>query len=235
MKRLIGSSAMQWPARLALGGLVSVTLAASCDDKREEPATITRLTADGHVIMDSTPPHPALKYSLDGEKYGKWVVAQRALDSIPNLTVPTRVSLGNFTEDDVDAAADWLDDHEQARAAFRRADISAKDYVRTSVALEQLVATMSASPPVRLIGVPPENVAFISRQAGFRETFDARRVRVVGSAGDDADSDSDSESDSGARAAGARDVDSDSDGRNGKAKAKGRGKAKGKNGNGNGR
>lgn len=220
------SAAIRWSARFGLAGLVGVTMAASCDSKREEPATITRLTADGHVIVDSTPARPALNYSLDGEKYSKWLVAQRALDSIPDLTVPTRVSLANFTEDDVENAADWLDDHEGAKVAFRRADISAKDYVRTSVALEQLVATMGASPTVRLTGVPPENTEFISRQTGFRESFDTRRVRVVGDANDDSDSDGDS--DSGARAAGGRQVDSDSDGRNGKGKAKGRGKAKAK-------
>ncbi|MEO5569242.1 MAG: hypothetical protein ABIR92_12165, partial [Gemmatimonadaceae bacterium] len=207
--------------------LTCMTMAGSCDSKREDPATITRLTADGNVIVDSTPAQ-ALKYSLDGEKYGKWVVAQRELDAIPNLSIPTRVSLNRFTDDDVKYSADWLDNHDRARLALKSADISARDYVLTSVALEQLVASMRTSGPIRFRELPPGNAEFIGQQSGFRQTFDARRVRVVGDGtGDARDSDA---RDSDGKDSDAKDSDGkDSDGKDSDARKGKRGKAKGKN------
>lgn len=213
MNQTIRGPLASWPARLAVLALVGTTLGAVCGERGAD-GTVKHLTADGAVVVDSTEAYRGLDYPLDGEKYRKWVVAQRSLDAIPGFTIPTRVSLRNFTEDDVDTTADWLEHDERARAALESADLSAKDFVRTSVALEQLVASMAVN-PVRFRDLPAGNAAVVTGDPGFRQTFDARRVRVV----DDADTEE----------AGERSVrGEDSDHGDSEGKGKGRGKHKGK-------
>lgn len=221
MNQTIRGPLASWPARLAGFALVATTLGAVCGERGAD-GTVRHLTADGAVVTDSTEAYRGLDYPLDGEKYRKWVVAQRSLDAIPDFTIPTRVSLRNFTEDDVDATADWLERDDRARVALESADLSAKDFVRTSVALEQLVASMAVN-PVRFRDLPAGNAEIVTRDPGFRRTFDARRVRVVG---DDSDSDDDGDGVAERRVRGDDSDAGDSDG-NGKGRGKHKGKGRG--------
>ena len=225
-------------AGLALVGLIM--MGAKCGDAKPGDATVTRLS-DGQVLTaDSLHEYSALNHEIDREDYVKWLAAQRALDAIPNLVVPTRVSLRNFTDRDIKQAADVLEADPRAKLAIRSADLGIEDYVRTSVAFAQAMASLATVSPARFRDLPRQNIDLVNREgADFRRIWDGRRFRVVDDRRlDDADSDkADSDardsdnrgSDKGSSDAQKRDGrDSDGDSEKGKNKGKDKGKKNGR-------
>lgn len=239
MHLTISNGRIRRAMKLTALGLVGLTMAAKCGDGKAGDATVTRLS-DGQVRTgDSAFEFSGLSHTIDRDDYVKWLAAQQALDGIPDLTVPTRVSLRNFTESDIKLAADALEANPRAKLAIRSADLSVEDYVRTSVAFEQAMASLAVVSPTRFRDLPRENIDLVNREgAAFRRTWDARRFRVVddrrdGSADSDGDSDGESDArardnrdsdnrDSEARKRDGRDSDGDSDKKNKKGDKKGK-------------
>lgn len=183
--------------RVAGAVLLGSLLLAGCD--RAEGLTdgdVTRTDVAGDVATDSSE-FPALGYEITSERYRQWLLAQRALDQIPGLELEG-VRLRGFREDDMDRVEDQLEDDPRAKVAIQGAGMTVRDYVRTSVALEQSMAAAAGALPIRASELPRENVALLSGaddDAEFERTWNARRVRVVEAdsrdrvAGDDGDSD----------------------------------------------
>jgi hypothetical protein len=171
-------------ARLLAAALMVVLAGAKCGD--EDASTVRRLTADGDVVLDSAGLRDVQRLPVDAGLYARWVVAQRELDAIDGFTVPTAVDLHRFDDDDIARAAAFLNDDDRAHAALRRAEISADEFVRTSVALAQFVATAEAAPPSVSGPVSASSGAVAPSRAEVEQTYAAARVRVVGADSHDA-------------------------------------------------
>ena len=141
------------------------------------PLTSDTALAAGEVSSDSgtvgTVFH-GVKYPLTSDNYRKWIVAQAALDSLPEPMAMPRVDLRAPTDDDIDRTVDFLSRQDAARRAIERSGLSIKDFVLTSIALGQ------AFNFARDDLVPRENRAFVdSNRAEVTRVRDARRFHVL--------------------------------------------------------
>jgi hypothetical protein len=89
----------------------------------------------------------ALNYEVTPDRYQRWVAAQQALDAIPDMPAPPKIDPMRLDESEIRRAVQYLERNEQARAALARAGITARDYVLTTVALDQALVTASTTPP----------------------------------------------------------------------------------------
>jgi hypothetical protein len=98
----------------------------------------------------------ALNYEVTQDRYQRWVAAQQALDAIPGLPAPPKIDPLRLGEPDIRRAVEYLEGDERIRAALARAGISARDYVLTTVALDQalVTATVAAIPGGGAPGAP---------------------------------------------------------------------------------
>jgi hypothetical protein len=120
--------------------LVLMTLVGGCRGSRSEGDTSVAGGDAAGIEVD------ALNYEVTADRYQRWLAAQRALDAIPGLSEPPALDPTRFTDTDVDRAVQYLESDARARAALARAGVSARDYVLTTLALDQaLVASASAS------------------------------------------------------------------------------------------
>jgi hypothetical protein len=90
----------------------------------------------------------ALKYEVTPDRYRRWVAAQRALDAIPGIPAPPALDPWRVSDGEIDRAVQYLESDERSRAALARAGVSARDYVLTTVALDQALV-VSAQPSTR--------------------------------------------------------------------------------------
>jgi hypothetical protein len=95
----------------------------------------------------------ALDYEVTPDRYQRWVAAQRALDATPNLPAPPKIDPLHLGEGEIRRAVEYLEGDPRARAALARAGISARDYVLTTIALDQALVAAAASPAPS--GTPP--------------------------------------------------------------------------------
>ncbi len=86
----------------------------------------------------------ALNYEVTADRYQRWVAAQRALDAIPGLPAPPTLDPSGVNDADVDRAVQYLESDERSRAALARAGVSARDYVLTTLALDQALVASTA-------------------------------------------------------------------------------------------
>jgi hypothetical protein len=115
-------------------------LAAGCGGDRSDRDTSVAAGEAAGIEVD------ALNYEVTPERYQRWVAAQRALDAIPGLPEPPSLDPSSVSDADIDRAVQYLESDARARAALTRAGVSARDYVMTTVALDQaLVASTSTS------------------------------------------------------------------------------------------
>jgi hypothetical protein len=115
----------------ALVCAVLVTLVA-CGDRG---GTAASDTAAGEVA--------ALDYEVTPDRYQRWVGAQQALDAIPDLPAPPKIDPMRLDQQAIQRAVEYLEGDPRSRAALARAGISARDYVLTTVALDQALVTAS--------------------------------------------------------------------------------------------
>jgi hypothetical protein len=118
------------------GIVVGAALFASCGGERGG-------TAAGDAASSEV---AALNYEVTPERYQRWVAAQQTLDAIPGLPVPPKIDPLRPDEAQVQRAVEYLEGNAQARAALARAGISARDYVLTTVALDQALVAASSGP-----------------------------------------------------------------------------------------
>jgi hypothetical protein len=155
----------------------------ACSGSRERLSTDS---ATGDVPLDSATVgavYHGVKYPLTSQNYKKWIVAQAALDSLPEPSDIPRVDLRDPTDDDIDRTVSYLEDHDAMREAIERSGLSVKDFVLTSVALGQAFSLAGRNV------VPRENVAFVdSNRAEIERVRATRRFHVLD---DDEDDDED--------------------------------------------
>jgi hypothetical protein len=96
----------------------------------------------------------ALNYEATNERYQKWLAAQRALDATPGLPAPPTIDPMHLGEPELQRAISYLEGDPRARAALARAGISARDYVMTTVALDQALVASSSSASVSASASP---------------------------------------------------------------------------------
>jgi hypothetical protein len=130
------STARGW-TRIVLGA--ALVVAGACGGDGERGGTAAGEAATGQVA--------ALDYEVTPERYRRWVAAQQALDATPNLPAPPKLDPMRFGEPEIRRAVEYLERDPRARAALARAGISARDYVLTTVALDQALVAAAASPP----------------------------------------------------------------------------------------
>jgi hypothetical protein len=164
------------PVRFA--PLVAVALAtslAACN--RSNDAQLTTDSLYGDISPDSATVGAVfhgVKYPLTSQNYRKWLVAQAALDSLPEPAEMPRVDLRDPTDDDIETTVKFLEDQDGARRAIERSGLSVQDFVLTSVALGQALNLAGRN------AVPAENVAFVdSNRVEIERVRATRRFHVV--------------------------------------------------------
>jgi hypothetical protein len=118
--------------------LALATLVGACGGGGSQSDTSAAGGDAGPIEVD------ALSYEVTPDRYRRWLAAQRSLDAIQDLPAPPTLDPSRFTQADVDRAVRYLESDPRARAALARAGVSARDYVLTTLALDQaLVASTS--------------------------------------------------------------------------------------------
>ncbi len=110
-----------------------------------------------------------VKYPLTSENYRKWLVAQAALDSLPEPAAMPRVDLRDPTDDDIDRTVNFLAHQDAERRAIEGSGLSVKDFVLTSIALGQAFHFSKDAL------VPPENRVFVATNRPEIERVRTRR------------------------------------------------------------
>jgi hypothetical protein len=137
--------------RFAAIPLVLAVFLAACGGGRSEGDTVATGDA-GAIEVD------ALNYEVTPERYQRWVAAQGALDAIQGLPEPPGLDPSRFSEADVNRAVQYLEADARSRAALARAGVSARDYVLTTLALDQaLVASASTGVSASAGTSPPRS------------------------------------------------------------------------------
>lgn len=215
-----GTQGCHGPRRLA--AFLATTLALSaCTGPGADESKLT--DGDSAVAAAAEAPPRALDYEVTSDRYRRWLVAQRALDTLDAIALPSPMHLRNAGAEEMARVEGALASEPRARAAIEASGLRVEDYVKTSVALEQAMAGIPGDRggAIAFRDIPAANAAMLaSADSAFRRTWDTRRFRVVDappSAGrDDSDSDSYADSDRGGRG-----------GKNGHAK-KGKGNGRGR-------
>lgn len=76
-----------------------------------------------------------MKYPLTSDNYHKWLVAQAALDSLPEPSEMPRVDLRDPTDEDIERTVDYLSEQDAALRAIERSGLSVKDFVQRRISL----------------------------------------------------------------------------------------------------
>jgi hypothetical protein len=120
---------------------VLAAFSGACGGGRSGGDTTAAAGEAGQIEID------ALDYEVTADRYQRWLAAQRALDAIPGLPAPPSLDPSRFAEADVDRAVRYLESDARARAALTRAGISPRDYVLTTLALDQALVASAPSRP----------------------------------------------------------------------------------------
>jgi hypothetical protein len=147
---------MRLAGQLAKIPIVLAALLAACGGGRPEADTSVAGGEAGSIEVD------ALKYEVTPERYRQWVSVQRQLDSIPGLPEPPALDPSQFSTDDVERAVRYLESDPRSRAALARGGLSARDYVLTTLALDQ--ALVASAPAGR--SAPSPRSASTARSGG---------------------------------------------------------------------
>ena len=166
--------------------LIAIAASAACNrgPNADQPRTDSAArTSAGDVSLDTaitgTVFH-GVKYPLTSDNYRKWVVAQGALDSLPEPVAMPRVDLRDPTDDDIDRTVSFLSNDAAARNAIQRSELSVRDFVLTSLALGQ--AFNFANDEL----VPTENRAFVrSKREEIARVRQGRDFHVLDDDDDD--------------------------------------------------
>jgi YmgG-like glycine-zipper protein len=117
---------------------LALTVLGACRGGRSEADTTVAAGDAGAIEVD------ALNYEVTPERYQRWVAAQGALDAIQGLREPPTLDPARFSEADVNRAVQYLESDPRSRAALARAGVSARDYVLTTLALDQALVAATA-------------------------------------------------------------------------------------------
>ena len=172
----------------ALGAGVALLALGACggrDDSSLRADSSVRTVA-GDVSLDSATAGTVfhgVKYPLTSDNYRKWIVAQAALDSLPEPVSMPRVDLRDPTDDDIDRTVEFLSKDAAAGGAIERSGLNVRDFVLTSIALGQ--AFNFANDAL----VPTENRTFV--RSNRDEIVRVRQARAFHVLDEDDDDDRD--------------------------------------------
>jgi hypothetical protein len=206
-----------------------VIMAASCS--RDDDALVAD-SAGGLVAIDTTLGEVEFRdvdYRLTSDNFNRYVVAQDAIDALPQPPVVQRIDVRAPREDDVVMVVQQLESDEPARLAIANSGLSVRDFVLTSLALGQALAFGNDQRVV----VQPVNRLFLEDNRLVIDRLESRRRFRIGEREplrikirEDVDSDDD---DDNGRRVQRRGNDNANPGlAKGHAKPKGNGKGKGK-------
>jgi hypothetical protein len=116
--------------------VVGALLVTSCDGKGRSELEASLLTTEsGDLVIEGA--------EITSERYKRWLAAARALEAVPN--VPTvRGRGGSITAADAERAIAALEGHAGARRALAQAGMTVREYVLTTLALEQQMRVAGA-------------------------------------------------------------------------------------------
>jgi hypothetical protein len=163
------------PMSYSVAIVAALSLAASCNRSRE--SHLATDSATGDISADSAAVGAVfhgVKYPLTSQNYRKWLVAQAALDSVPEPSEMPRVDLRDPTDEDIERTVNFLVAQDAMRRAIERSGLSVRDFVLTSVALGQAFNVAGGR------SVPEENRVFVdSNRVELERVRAARRFHVV--------------------------------------------------------
>jgi hypothetical protein len=162
--------------------LAALLVTAGCDSGPDERKLLADpddlLTTSDGAIMDG--PVEAVSHEVRSEDYRRWLAAQRALDSVPGLELPDPISLGHADAAEIDRMVRHLEADPRARAAIEGSGLGVRDFVLTSVALQQAMTTGQAPLRTAFNRIPENNAALVRENAEeIRRQVTTSRVRVV--------------------------------------------------------
>jgi YmgG-like glycine-zipper protein len=162
---------MKIVTRFAVIPLALAALLGACRGGRSEGDTSVAAGDAAGIEVD------ALNYEVTPERYQRWLAAQRALDAIQGLREPPALDPSRFSEADVNRAVQYLESDPRSRAALARAGVSARDYVLTTLALDQALVA-SASPGAGVSAGAPAPRAADRSSASTPASTSAPRTRT---------------------------------------------------------
>lgn len=141
---------------LALTACDKVNISFGDKDRKAEWARIDEsilTTSSGEVQLSDG---RRLPYSVSSEQYRRWDVAQGSLDRGTAERFGELLDSQNPSEASMQRAVDYLESNRDAREAIERTGMSVRDFVMTTVALEQemRLATGQGRPPNQ-VPMPP--------------------------------------------------------------------------------
>jgi hypothetical protein len=121
-------------------GLFLILLVASCKD-REQPRRVN-VNVDASQLYNSAgevslTDGGSLEYSITSDKYRQWYTAQQGLDRRIASRYGALLQPSSPSERSIDRAVRYLASEPAAREAIERAGLSIREFVVTTVALEQ--------------------------------------------------------------------------------------------------
>jgi hypothetical protein len=146
---------------MALGAVV--VAACSGRNKGQQAADTSTQSAGGVATGAGAAQPAALGYEVTDEGYRRWVAAQRVLDTLSGLPAPPRLDPDRLTEQDIARAVTYLERDPRVRQALQQAGLSARDYVMTTVALDQALVMSTAPAHPRYRGLPQRNVDVVAQ------------------------------------------------------------------------
>ena len=144
---------MSFAKRFVTVPLVMAAFVAGCGGGRSEGDTSVAGGDAGGIEVE------ALKYEVTPDRYRRWVAAQRALDAIPGIPAPPTLDPWRVTEAEIDRSVRYLESDARSRAALARAGVSARDYVLTTIALDQALVVAAQPPASSGAGGRPSSAA----------------------------------------------------------------------------
>ncbi len=117
--------------------LLLLVILSACDSVSRDsaPADASVLTHSGGEVQLSD--GRRLPYSVTSERYRQWDAAQRALDVSAAQRFGDVLESRNPSQESIDRAVEFLDSDDVSREAISRAGLTVRDFVMTTVALEQ--------------------------------------------------------------------------------------------------
>ena len=132
----------------------------------------------GDVLLDAGGRIP---YEITSERYREWEAARRALRAA-KISLTMRLDPLHVSQSDIDRAVNFFEGNGRARRAIEGAGISVRDYVLTTIALEQQMAVANGKwgareqPTAPATPVAPRES--ISAELSRDSAREAARVRV---------------------------------------------------------
>jgi hypothetical protein len=121
---------------LPAAGLLLLLAACDRNGRSDLETSLLTTTESGDLVMGSG--------EITSERYKRWLAAARALESVRDLPSVRGLRSGSIMATDAERAIAALEAHAGARRALAQAGMSVREYVMTTIALEQQMRVAGA-------------------------------------------------------------------------------------------